>query len=89
MFLQVSGGSVVIVRLSLKAIAVRYLSEASFTSFQRFDLNSNPVQIRFWNSCRPLELKIGQFGAINSHKILLIIFGDVILSNLLTLLLTV
>jgi len=84
-FVVVSG---ILVLLITKAVQIRVLSKSSFTSFQRFDLNQNRETRLFWKSCRPLRINVGSFGSIESHEFLLILFGDIVLNNTVTLLLS-
>jgi len=75
------------VLLVTKAIRIRILSEASYTSFQKLDF-SNLINDRFWKSCRPLKIRVGSFGSIETHEYILILFGDVVLKTMVTLLLS-
>jgi len=78
----------VIIFLVKKGINIRKISEASLTSFQKFDIKQNQGNIRFWKSCLPLKIKVGPFGFIETHEFLLILFGDVIINNTVTLLIS-
>ena len=71
-----------------KAVHLRGESQASYNTFQRFDIGRSKMDVRNWNSSRPITVKIGTFGYIKSHGFLLIFFGPVVLDTLLTLLLT-
>jgi len=74
-----------IIFLGKKAINIK---KASLTSFQKFDLKQNQANPRFWKSCLPLKIKVGQFGIIETHEFLLIFFGNIILNNTVTLLIS-
>jgi len=70
------------------AIYIRLLSQMALNSFQIVDLNRSREQYRFWKSCRPLEIRIGPLGSIETHEFLLILFADIILNNIVALLLS-
>jgi len=78
----------VIIFLVKKSINIRVFSEILLTSFQKFDFKQNPASTRFWKSCLPLNMKVGPFGSIETHEFLLILFGDMIINNTLTLLIS-
>ena len=70
------------------AVHLREFSEGFYTSFERFDLTHSRADIRFWKSCRPIKLKMGNFGYVETKNFLLILFGPVILDSLCSLVLT-
>jgi len=84
-FIGITGTIIFLVK---KAISIKTLSEASLTAFQKFDFKQNQANALFWKSCLPLKIKVGVFGSIETHEFLLIVFGDVILNNTVTLLIS-
>ena len=71
-----------------KGVDLRVASEAAYNTYQRFDFRRSKLDARNWKSCRPIKVKMGTFGYIETHDFLLIFFGPVVFDTLLTLLLT-
>jgi len=84
-FTVVTGSTIFLVK---KAINIRILSEAALVSFQKIDFKQNQANARFWKSCLPLKMKVGPFGSMETHEFLLILFGNIILNNTVTLLIS-
>jgi len=84
-FVGITGTIIFLVK---KAISIKTLSEASLTAFQKFDFKLNQANALFWKTCLPLKIKVGTFGSIETEEFLLIFFGNIILDNTVTLLIS-
>ena len=78
----------ILINILSMAIQLKESSEDFYTSFERFDLTHSRADARFWKYCRPIRLKLGSFGYVETKYFLLILFGPVILDSLCSLVLT-
>jgi len=78
--------TVIIVVLVTRAIYIREESEKVYMAFQGIHTNSK-IDALFWKSCRPVKIKVGSVGSIETHEFLIIMFESVVLNAIVNLLL--
>ena len=88
MFFVLGFATFIAIVLFSKAVELRVESQAAYNTFQIFDLRPSRMDVRNWKSCRPIKVKMGTFGYIETKDFLLIFFGPVVLDTLLSSLLT-
>jgi len=72
--------------LVIKVIRVREESEEICLAFQNLPAQSK-ADFRFWKSCRPVSMKVGSFGTVESHEFIITLLQSVVLDTTINLLL--
>jgi len=78
--------TLVIVLLVIRAINIREQSEQVYLGFQDL-VPCSKSDSKFWKSCRPIKMKVGFVGSIESHEYLIILFEAVVIRTTINLLL--
>jgi len=76
----------ILVLLVTRAITIRVQSEKVYLAFQEL-VTCTKVDSRFWKSCRPVFMKVGSVGSIETYEFLIVLFEGVVLQITINLLL--